>query len=53
MGALALLSNTVSARTSPESALDALKKLVTNAMVLKGDRGEAKHLAHRILERVS
>ncbi len=51
-GVLELLANTVSARTQPRLALDALPKALESAQVLKGARGEASEIADSILERV-
>lgn len=48
-GALALLSNTVSARRAPEKALVALQQAVAGAKVLKGTRGEASQIVGSIL----
>jgi hypothetical protein len=52
-GALALLANTVSARRKPGDALDSLQKAVAKARILKGNRGEARDLAHFILGELS
>jgi hypothetical protein len=49
-GLLALLANTVSARRQPEVALDTLRQVTTQAVVLKGARGEAAEVAASILE---
>jgi hypothetical protein len=51
-GALALLANTVSARREPESALTALNHVVSQATILKGDRGEAGQVIDYILEKL-
>jgi hypothetical protein len=51
-GVLELLSNTVSARRNPEKALVALQQVSAGGVVLKGVRGEAREVAHAILERV-
>ena len=48
-GVLALLANTVSARRSPEKALAALERAVSNAQILKGSRGEASQLSEAII----
>jgi len=48
-GALALLSNCVPARRRPAEALAALFKVVRNAPVLRGTRGEADEAAHHLL----
>lgn len=50
-GVLALLSNTVSARRSPEKALASLQYVVAGAEILKGVRGDARELSRAILER--
>jgi len=51
-GVLELLANTVSARTQPRLALEALPKALESAQVLKGARGEASEIVDSILERV-
>jgi len=51
-GVLELLANTVSARTQPRLALEALPKALESAQVLKGARGEASQIIDSILERV-
>ncbi len=51
-GALALLDNTVSARRQPEKALSAFKHIVPQAVVLKGERGEASEVVNSILTRI-
>ena len=51
-GILELLSNTVSARRSPEKALVALQHVTAGGEVLKGARGEAAGVALAILERM-
>lgn len=48
-GALALLANTVSARSNPERTLTVLKEVVSQAPVLKGVRGDAKGLVESVL----
>jgi hypothetical protein len=48
--ALALLANTVPARTQPEAALTAIQQVVSRAPVLKGRRGEASETAARMLQ---
>jgi hypothetical protein len=50
--ALALLSNTLSARRSPERALAVLERVISQASVLKGNRGEAQAAARAILAAV-
>ncbi len=52
-GVLELLANTVSARTQPRLALDALPKALESAQVLKGARGEAGEIVDTILKLVS
>jgi hypothetical protein len=49
-GALALLANTVSARSYPDRALAVLHRVVARAPVLKGPRGEAKAVVESVLE---
>lgn len=49
-GALALLSNTVSARRTPERVLATLERMVSMAPVIEGKRGEATVAAQAILE---
>jgi len=51
-GVLELLANTVSARTQPRLALEALPKALESARILKGARGEANEIVESILERV-
>jgi len=51
-GVLALMANTVSARTQPEAAMSTLRRVVSTARVLKGARGEAEEVAPAILKRV-
>lgn len=48
-GALALLANTVSARSNPDRALAVLQHVVSRAPVLKGARGEAKRFVESVL----
>ncbi len=48
-GVLDLLSNALAARRSPGEALGVLRRIVDQASVLKGDRGEATEAAPRIL----
>jgi hypothetical protein len=50
-GALAMLSNTVSARRDPSKAISTLRAAVDGASVLKGNRCEAAEVAGEILER--
>jgi hypothetical protein len=51
-GVLELLANTVSARTQPRLALEALPKALESAQVVKGARGEASEIVDSIFERV-
>lgn len=48
-GALALLANTVSARSYPDRVLAVLQRVVACAPVLKGTRGEARGLVESVL----
>jgi hypothetical protein len=48
-GVLEMLSNTVSARTQPELALNVLPRALEAARILKGARGEAKNVVDSIL----
>ena len=50
LGLLELLANTVSARRAAERALATLEGVVSNAPVIKSERGEAKMAAARILQ---
>lgn len=50
---LELLDNTVSAQLEPQRALEYLPRLTTQAVCLKGPRGEAEPTARAILERIS
>ena len=52
IGVLELLSNTVSARRSPEKALTTLKQVVATAQIMKGVRGECRDIVKSILKRV-
>ena len=49
-GALELMANTVSARRQPEAMLEAIRRVVSLAPVLKGARGEARQVVEFILE---
>jgi hypothetical protein len=51
-GVLELLANTVSARTQPRLALEALPKALESAQIVKGVRGEASEIVDSILEQV-
>ncbi len=48
-----LLAHTVSARQQPERALATLRLAISDAMVIKGVRGEAKEIAAALLSRVA
>lgn len=50
-GALALLNNTVSIQRQPAFAFPVLKQVAMEAPILKGVRGEAKHVVDSILKR--
>jgi hypothetical protein len=52
-GSLALLANTVPARRRPAEVLTTLERVVRDAAVLRGARGEAAEAAQKILERAS
>lgn len=52
-GSLALLANTIPARSRPAEVLDTLGRVVRGATVLRGARGEAAEAARRILARAS
>ena len=47
---LELLSHTVPARRSPDRALEALSRVVAEAPVVKGSRGEAERAVREILD---
>jgi hypothetical protein len=51
-GVLRLLENTVAARSASERALRALGAVVSSAIVLEGDRGDADETAAAVLARV-
>jgi hypothetical protein len=51
-GAFALLQNTVSARLRPGSSLAAACRLARDAVVLSGERGEARETAHELVRGV-
>lgn len=51
-GVLEMLSNTVSARTQPELALNVLPRALEDAKILKGVRGEARDIVDSILEKI-
>ena len=48
-GVLELLAHTLPARRRPGRVLDALSRVVSQALVLRGTRGEAEETARRIL----
>ena len=52
LGALGLLTHTLSARHSPERALAVLERITAQAAVLKGRRGEAQAMARTLLATV-
>jgi hypothetical protein len=52
-GSLALLANTVPARSRPAEVLDTLGRVVRGATVLQGARGEAAEAARSILARAT
>ena len=52
-GSLALLANTVPARSRPAEVLATLERVVHGATILRGARGEAEETARKILERAS
>jgi hypothetical protein len=47
---LELLANTLPARRRPGRVLDTLTQVVSQALVLRGTRGEADEMAHQILK---
>ncbi len=49
-GVLELLNQTVSARTQPGKAFAALQQVATQALILKGTRGEAKEMIAPLLK---
>jgi len=50
-GALELILNAVSIQRQPEKVLETLRRAIPNATILKGVRGEAKHVVDFILTR--
>jgi hypothetical protein len=50
---LALLDNTVAARSQPEHALTTLRQVVTRAKAIKSTRGEAEEIVARLLSHIS
>jgi hypothetical protein len=48
-GTLELLANAVAIRRAPEMTLAALQPIVSNALIFKGNRGEAKYVVDSIL----
>jgi len=51
-GVLQLLFNTVSARRTPQKALETLERVATQAEVLNGARGHATEVVAAVLERL-
>ena len=49
-GVLALLANTVAARSRPESSLRTFERALGGSLILKGARGEAREIAQAILD---
>lgn len=49
-GVLALLNNTVPARTKPKTALATLKQVITGARTIKGIRGESSETVDAVLK---
>lgn len=49
---LEVLSNTVTMTTRPEETIPTVKRALTGAVVLKGERGEADELARWLLEQI-
>jgi hypothetical protein len=47
---LSLLSNTLSARRRPQSAMSVLPKVVAQATVIQSMRGDAEETAHALLQ---
>lgn len=52
-GVLAMLSNTVPARSKPAEALGSIRRAVEGATVLEGDRGDASSIVDQLLAGVS
>jgi hypothetical protein len=52
-GALALLNHTISIQRKPEAALPVLKRVASQARILKGARGDAKGVVDFILKSLS
>lgn len=50
---MALLAHTVSVRRKPERALNTLRQVVAEALVIRGTRGEAKEVAEGLLRRLT
>ena len=50
---MALLAHTVSARRKPERALTTLRQVVSDTLVIKGVRGEAREVAGALLGRLA
>ena len=51
-GLLALLAHTVPVRRRPKASLETLERTVSQALVLKGVRGEAQEMVHSMLDRL-
>lgn len=51
-GVLAVLSNTVPAQDRPHEAMKAITSAIASAVVLEGERGEAREIVQQILESV-
>lgn len=51
-GVLEILANTVSARRDPQKAFESLERVVANADVLQGPRGQAAEVVPAILKRL-
>ena len=52
-GALAMLANTIPARSRPDEAFAAFRQLVPHAQILKGVRGEASEMVDSVLRTLS
>ena len=50
---LALFENTITAQTQPVLALSCLSRAVSNALLFKGPRGEAKETSRALMERLA
>jgi hypothetical protein len=49
---LEVLGNTVTMTTRPEDSMRVVSQSLRNAMVLKGERGEADELANALLDQL-